>query len=45
LRRGSRAFSTFVKDPRLEGFEDLTDPLECDWPTWWYKPTWDAPSI
>jgi hypothetical protein len=30
VRRGPRAFSTFVKDPRLEEFEDLTDPLECD---------------
>jgi hypothetical protein len=29
----------------LEEFKDLADRLECNWPTWWYKPTRDAASI
>ena len=30
VRRGPRAFSTFVEALRLEEFEDLADRLECD---------------
>ena len=45
VRRRPRAFSAFVEALRLEEFEDLADRLECNWLTWWYKPTWDTASI
>jgi hypothetical protein len=45
VRRRPLAFSAFVEALRLEEFEDLADRLECNWLTWWYKPTWDTASI